>query len=407
MCVVFAFHTSFKFHPSAGNVKAAKRAVFVGMVFVSAWVLLLVVSTLAFKSLLPRLFTSDPCLLSALSVPMFIVSLTVGFDSVQGSLGGVVRASGKQLSGSFINVFTYWVFGLPLGTVLAIVTGLGAVGYWIALTCAPFLQAVLFAIMLLSMNWRKVSEKAQRMAGKSLEQTDSSKLTKFNAEVEEETNVHSDGGNTYCGQAVANGVAHSASAEENEACCEGEDNLAEEDVDSTPLLPNGSAESPQTASSFLNVLGEEKTSCFVHATSSLPNGTGPTHCDHTSSVGGSDCANEVQLDDDLLPLVSEEEEGGSNWERSEEESEADIETEVEAKLKSNPSFTTPPVSPIRLHTIILRVATLLAFVVLLAVSVTVSQLYVYQSSVGTCLNSTIAHNMTVNVTIAQPACAVY
>lgn len=394
-------------HPTAGNVKTAKRAVYVGMVFISAWVLLLVVTTLAFKDLLPRLFTSDPCLLAAVAVPMFIIPLSSGFDSVQGTLGGALRASGKQLLGSFINLFTYWVMGLPLGTVLTIVAGLGTTGYWIGLTCAPFLQAVLYSVVLLSMNWRKESEKAQRMAGKTLEQTDSSELVRFHVEEEGEGSVDSkgnspgNGDSSKCdGHSVANGLLHSVSVEENEAHCEDGDNLVQEEiVDSMPLLPNGSAEVPQSAisSSCSIKLSNEEISSHLDATSSIPN-----HCNHTLSVNGSDF--ESQHDDDLLPLISEDEAGVSSWGHSEEE-ESCNETEPNVTITSKPAFNTHARSS--LQTIALRVTTLFAFLVLLAVAVTISQLYVYPSNIGPCLNSTIALNVSVNVTNAQPVCSVY
>ena len=399
ICIIYLYST-------AGNVKAAKQAVFVGMVFISAWVLLLVVATLAFKSLLPRLFTSDSCLLAAVTVPMFVITLSVGFDSVQGSLGGVIRASGKQLLGSFINVFTYWVFGLPLGTVLTIVAGLGATGYWIGLTCAPFLQAVLYSVVLLSMNWRKESEKAQRMAGKASEQTDSSELVRFHVEGEGEGavdgngNSHGNDDSSKCdGHAVANGLSHSASVEENETHCEDGDNPVQEEVDAIPLLPNGSAEEPQSAmsSSRSIELSKEKISSHLEATSSMPN-----HCNHALSVNGSDF--ESQHDDDLLPLISEDEDGVSSWGHSEEE-ESCHETESDMTVRSKPALNTH--ARVSLQTIVLRVATLFAFLVLLTVAVTISQLYVYPSNIGPCLNSTIALNVSVNVTHTQPICSVY
>ena len=369
--------------------------------------LLLVVATLAFKGLLPRLFTSDSCLLAAVTVPMFVIPLSVGFDSVQGSLGGVIRASGKQLLGSFINVFTYWVFGLPLGAVLTIVAGLGATGYWIGLTCAPFLQAILYFVVLLSLNWRKESEKAQRMAGKALDQTDSSELVRFHVEgggegsVDSSGNGRGDGDSRKCdGQTVANGLSHSASVEENEAHCEDGDNLVQEEVDAMPLLPNSSAEVPQSAmsSSRSIELSKEKISSHLEATSSMPN-----HCNHTLSVNGSGFESQHD-DDDLLPLVSEDEDGVSSWGHSEEE-ESSNETESDVTVTGKPAFNTH--ARISLQTTVLRVATLLAFLVLLAVAVTISQLYVYPSNIGPCLNSTIALNVSVNVTNAQPACSVY
>ena len=58
-----------------------------------------------------------------------------------------------------------------------------------------------------------------------------------------------------------------------------------------------------------------------------------------------------------------------------------------------------------------RNAEMMAMIVLLAVAVAVSQLYIYQSSTGLCMpeNNTLHFNVTVNISTAQPAaaCAVY
>ena len=367
----------------------------------SVWVTIILVSTLSFKGLLPRLFTTDPCVLDAIAVPMFVVAFSVSCDVVQGSLAGVIRASGKQLLGSIINIFTHWVVGLPLGIVLTVVAGLGAAGYWIALTVAPFLQGSLYAVILLLMNWRKVSEKAQRMAGKEPEPNGSLVQARFHAEGEGEANVVSSNNSMDC---EANGVIMSVSSpvpvEDGETHRQDHgEQVNEQDDDAVPLLPHIKTDPPLAGSLSEKGNSDESSSHYIIMNSQTLN-----NCDH---LPGSD--NDAQLDDDLLPLISEGEEGESNYESSQMESDTDVDTDIEPATP--PTSTAPSVSPIPRLTIVLRVATLLAMIVLLAVSVAVSQLYVYQSSTGLCMpeNNTLHFNVTVNISTAQPAdaCAVY
>ena len=350
----------------------------------SVWVMIILVSTLSFKGLLPRLFTTDPCVLDAVSVPMFVVAFSIGCDVVQGSLAGVIRASGKQLLGSIINIFTHWVVGLPLGIVLTIVAGLGATGYWIALTVASFLQGSLYAVILLLMNWRKVSEKAQRMAGKEPEPNGSLVQARFHAEGEGEANVVSSNNSTDCeANGVTRSVSSSVSVEDGETYHQDHgEQVNEQDDDAVPLLPHIKTDPALAGSSSEKGNSDESSSHYIIMTG---------------------------LDDDLLPLISEGEEGESNYESSQMESDTDVDTDIEPATP--PTSTAPSVSPIPQLIIVLRVATLLAMIVLLAVAVAVSQLYVYQSSTGLCMpeNNTLHFNVTVNISTAQPAdaCAVY
>ena len=361
----------------------------------SVWVMIILVSTLSFKGLLPRLFTTDPCVLDAISVPMFVVAFSVTCHVVQSSLAGVIRASGKQLLGSIINVFTHWVVGLPLGIVVTIVAGLGAAGYWIALTVAPFLQGSLYAVILLLMNWRKVSEKAQRMAGKEPEPNGSLVQARFHVEGEGEANVVSSNNSIDCeASGVIMSVLSSVPVEDGETHCQDHgEQVNEQDDDAVPLLPHIKTEPSPLAGS----LGEKGNSDESSSQYRKVNCKTSNHRDH---LPGSD---------DDLPLISEGEEGESTCEGSQMESDTDVETDTEPVTP--PTSTATSVSPIPQLTIVLRVATLLAMIVLLAVSVAVSQLYVYQSSTGLCLpeNNTLSFNVTINISTAQPAaaCAVY
>ena len=100
---------------------------------------------------------------------------------------------------------------------------------------------------------------------------------------------------------------------------------------------------------------------------------------------------------------------------TEESSEADS---VENSTSASAKIKEPPKSNVRisLPTVFLRATTLVAMLVLLVVSVTVSQLYVYQSTMDPCLpdNSTQSLNATANITLnattnatdANPTCAV-
>ena len=354
----------------AGNVPGAKRAVLVGVVFLTTGICLTLPLTLSLGSIAPRIFTSDPCLLGAVSSgPMFVLAVVVLLDWIRVPFEGVVKGSGKQLLGAIINLICYWAVALPLGVVLAIVAGLGAIGYWIGLTSGLFLQCVLYTVMLLTMNWKKESDKAWRMAGTEADQPFQESDHELQAQTPAETNP-----GTYSTMYDAGNSdlvpEETASALFNKSCSS--------DQDTEPLLSPAEHQLP-TKNDPTNALSTKVdiTHCQDHETSNL------------AAVSG------VETDDtDALLLLSETE--GS----SEEEN-----VDYEASMSASDEVEQSPNSIVRipLRTIVLRVFTLVVMFVLLAVSLVVSQLYVYQSGLGPCLpaNSTLLSataNTTTNAT---------
>ena len=53
---------------------------------------------------------------------------------------GVLRGTGKQLSGAMVNFVSYYIIGLPMGTTLAIIAGMGTLGMWVGLLVASVTQ---------------------------------------------------------------------------------------------------------------------------------------------------------------------------------------------------------------------------------------------------------------------------
>ena len=305
---------------------------------------------------------------------MFLLVAVSSFDWIRIPLEGVIRGSGKQLLGSIVNLLCYLAIATPLGIVLTIVAGLGATGYWIGLTSGGLLQCVLYTVMLLSMNWRKESEKAWRMAGKESEQSQESDH-ELQASTPAETTAED----------------HSTTFEENsDSVLQGSANIKSRnsEQDTEPLLL--AAEGPSSAG---NVPTNSVSATIF------------THHDHENLNLNLTAASDTETDDtDATLLLSETGDESSEAESVAFENCKSVNDKVEETAHSTVR--------IPLRTVTLRVITVVAMFVLLAVSVVVSQLYVYQSSIGPCLpeNSTlnatanITLNGTANTTNAYPAC---
>ena len=142
----------------------AKRAAFVGLVIDIVWIVFIVGLTVALKTYIPMMFTADVDVLQALGPIMYAVAALLVADNLHGYFGGILRGSGKQLFAALANVVSYWLIGVPLGGVLALVLHLGALGYWLGLLTGDFIQTFIYGVILLTIRWKKQSTKAQKMA---------------------------------------------------------------------------------------------------------------------------------------------------------------------------------------------------------------------------------------------------
>ena len=147
-----------------GCPREAKRAAFVGLVIDAAWISLVVVSTVSLKDYIPMIFTSDPAVLQAMGPIMYVTAALLIGDNLQGYLAGVLRGSGTQFGGAAANFFSYWMIGVPLGIVLAMVVHLGALGFWLGLLTGEFIQVFIYMVVILTIRWKKQAVKAQKMA---------------------------------------------------------------------------------------------------------------------------------------------------------------------------------------------------------------------------------------------------
>jgi MATE family multidrug resistance protein len=78
------------------------------------------------------------------------------FDGVQTAATGALRGLGHTKAPMFLNMFGYWLFGLPLGYYLCFWRGLGIFGVWIGLTISLILIASLIVL-----EWKKESVRIQ------------------------------------------------------------------------------------------------------------------------------------------------------------------------------------------------------------------------------------------------------
>ncbi|XP_024029583.1 protein DETOXIFICATION 34 [Morus notabilis] len=144
----------------SGHPRAAKYSVIVtcieslciGIIFAS--IILLT------KDRFAIIFTDSEEMKEAVSRLAFLLGITMVLNSVQPVISGVAVGGGWQALVAYINLFCYYLIGLPLGFLLGYKTNLKVEGIWIGMICGTFLQTLILVYIIYKTNWNKEVEQA-------------------------------------------------------------------------------------------------------------------------------------------------------------------------------------------------------------------------------------------------------
>lgn len=89
-----------------------------------------------FRDPIARLFSTDQVVIDLLLKTLPLLALFQVTDGVAGVTGGILRGTGRQHLGAYLNVVAYYVIALPLGTWLTFQGKYGLPGMWMGLTVA-------------------------------------------------------------------------------------------------------------------------------------------------------------------------------------------------------------------------------------------------------------------------------
>ena len=106
--------------------------------------------------LIVAVFTSDPTVQPFAAACLRIVSLGFLFYASGMVLTASFNGAGDTWTPTWINVFVFWLFEIPLAWVLANAGGLGAHGVPAALTAAYSTLAVVSAVAFRRGRWRRM-----------------------------------------------------------------------------------------------------------------------------------------------------------------------------------------------------------------------------------------------------------
>jgi len=136
-----------------GDAQGAKFSALVGALIIATILFFIGLTLVAFRSIVPRMYSSSPHVLDFCKKLMPLIALLSFFDGMQTFNGALMRSVGRPLSGSIVNFFGYYILAIPIGAGLAWGAKLHTVGVWIGLVCGLFGATVGYWILIARLNW--------------------------------------------------------------------------------------------------------------------------------------------------------------------------------------------------------------------------------------------------------------
>ncbi|CAA7017348.1 unnamed protein product [Microthlaspi erraticum] len=148
----------------SGHPRAAKYSVIVTVIESLIIGVVCAIIILITKDEFAVIFTESEEMRKAVSDLAYLLGITMILNSLQPVISGVAVGGGWQASVAYINLFCYYVMGLPLGFFLGYKTSLGVQGIWIGMICGTTLQTLILLYMIYITNWNtEVEQASQRM----------------------------------------------------------------------------------------------------------------------------------------------------------------------------------------------------------------------------------------------------
>ncbi|KAI9120171.1 hypothetical protein K1719_008819 [Acacia pycnantha] len=148
----------------AGSPQAARVSAFCSMVLMLCEAFIVSSIVFASQTVLGHVFSNEPDVIRYVTDITPILAMPVFVSSVQGTLTGIVRGSGWQHIGAYVNFGSYYVFGIPLAAILGFWVHMRAKGLWIGVTAGTISQVIVLLIVLSCTDWEKEARLARERA---------------------------------------------------------------------------------------------------------------------------------------------------------------------------------------------------------------------------------------------------
>ncbi|KAL6176871.1 hypothetical protein ACLB2K_053503 [Fragaria x ananassa] len=119
-------------------------------------------------------YSSEKEVLNYVSDILILVAISHFVDGPQSVLSGIIRGSGQQKIGAYVNLGAYYLIGIPTGVLFAFNLHIGGKGLWLGIIVALCVQSLFLAIIVIRTDWDEEVNKASDRVNNTISTGDAS-----------------------------------------------------------------------------------------------------------------------------------------------------------------------------------------------------------------------------------------
>ncbi|ESQ28717.1 hypothetical protein EUTSA_v10019592mg [Eutrema salsugineum] len=145
----------------AGNPRSARAAANAALLLGTFDAFLVSITLYSYRKTWAYLYSNEREVVHYATQITSILCLSVFINSFTAVLSGIARGAGWQHIGSYASIGSYYIVGIPVGSILCFVMKMRATGLRIGLLIGSFVQTTVFALVTFFTNWEQEATKAR------------------------------------------------------------------------------------------------------------------------------------------------------------------------------------------------------------------------------------------------------
>ncbi|KAF7819934.1 protein DETOXIFICATION 16-like isoform X1 [Senna tora] len=145
----------------AGNPRAARSAVYVVLIMAIIVGILVGAVMILIRNVWGYAYSNDEQVVQYVASMLPILAASNFVDGLQSVLTGTARGCGRQKTGAFVNLGSYYIIGIPSAMLFTFVWHIGGKGLWLGILCALVVQVSCLLTITIRTDWEEEAKKAR------------------------------------------------------------------------------------------------------------------------------------------------------------------------------------------------------------------------------------------------------
>jgi multidrug resistance protein, MATE family len=136
----------------------------VSMSFTITTQLVLSLTIFLLRNVWGKIFNDEAEVIEGVAAYLPVTCIFIISDGLQGGMTGILRGSGRQKWGAAINIFVYYLLGMPTSYLLAFKADWKTSGLWAGFASASWIVVCAYTFLILRSDWKSLAQEARDRA---------------------------------------------------------------------------------------------------------------------------------------------------------------------------------------------------------------------------------------------------